>query len=1557
MPRKPPRSSSPRLLALSHKIFTRHRTRAAESQRQLFIESLEERAMLAVTVNSDLFDRVEYHLKDDPSARHGVAISNHTTGESILINTQADTVYGTSSTIKIGVLYTLLRKVDADPNLTLDTVVDIGSEYGTTQDRGDLQANQDLSLRELAEHMIRTSDNWATNRLMDFVENRYDFNTDTWGAPGPFPIANQEFAALGLTATRLNRYNTGNSPSAHGLSGPGADYRAGHDNESTPAEMVSLLRQIHENNGLLSTDSYSEFWRILNLNPFPQTTAEYREDPSPDDDGIIAGTGSGNWQNLMTFYTKSGSNPWTGNVGDFTDDPTLGSHFQWSEAGRVQLANGEFVFYAIFADESSSSYAHRLTRASIGYELAVEFADPFITFTPEGAELDDGRVLTVDMANSDLGDDGFEDVIHVELDGNDLVINVNFNEVYRADFREVDHLRIFGSSDDDRLIIDHSGGPIDVAIDFTSIETFIASDRFEVNDTQDQATNLGSEQTTILRDLSIHSPDDVDFFEITAHQTGTLVINARFQHAVGDLDMNVRDAGGNIIAEAFSSSDKETLVIPVIGQQTYFIEVFGFSGDTNTYNLEIENFAAPVPTLVDLAPESDTGVFNNDNITTDTAPTFFIQADLVDYLNSGIALLDQELIDPDGNGDASDATAGGAGVYVSLVNLATGAVAQGFANQVGTAGLLWSFSPAEVTPVGFTLTPGDYFVSAAVQIVSAGIQLNGDLIITTGRTQLSAPLFITIEDDVPPVSFGLPGGGNGLTGSSDGTTRHLTPTFYGQAEAQATVRLYVDVNDNGVIDLGTDVFLGQTTATPYGENPAFTQGYWEITSTVDLNDPVFFPARDGLRRLLVTAEDYVGNVNQVDDGIGDADQVLEIFLDTQGPRVTSVFITDAPDYHLFGIKPNTPPPVGGPTPLVTSLSITGEDFPARVPGFHAPALDATVALAPGHFLLVGDAHGIIAIKSVTYVPDPIVDGQPATGTVVLEFFEPLPDDRFTLTVRDSLIDPAGNPLDGESNAAEPNGNPIFPSGDGQPGGDFVARFTVDSRPEIAVYAGTSIYVDTNGNFVWDSENPDDTNEDITYVLGINSDRIFAGNFARNAGDTADGFSKIAAYGRVNGQWRWLIDTNNNGIPDINIVEQSGLAGIPIAGNFDGNPDNGDEVGLYTGSAWWFDTTHNFQLDTMIPAFVQGGHPFVADFNGDGHVDLGVWRDDTFYFNLTTGTDKSWDTTVDHAFRFGFQGTREIPVAADMNGDGFADVGLWAPDQAGTTPDEISEWYFLVSENNQPIFNRIVYDATLGQYTIPFHPEPFGNDFTAQFGDSAAIPLVGNFDPPVASQSGTPLRDALYQNVVNRFDIDGDGRATGFDVLAIVNELRASGQRTLAAQWTTGIPTNYFDVDGDGRVSGFDLLDLINHLRQPAQSAPAQPAALPQPAASPQPAAMSAPASTKEAALTLALSFTPSESLEQATVPGTAETSDSVAPFWFVTSTNTATLPDSLSLVTDDSRDKTFSADAAEEVFLLAPQEEFSGAEMDTILTEIADDIAAAWHEDEEEESWLAVTLD
>ncbi len=105
-----------------------------------------------------------------------------------------------------------------------------------------------------------------------------------------------------------------------------------------------------------------------------------------------------------------------------------------------------------------------------------------------------------------------------------------------------------------------------------------------------------------------------------------------------------------------------------------------------------------------------------------------------------------------------------------------------------------------------------------------------------------------------------------------------------------------------------------------------------------------------------------------------------------------------------------------------------------------------------------------------------------------------------LTVSDALIDPACNHLGWRVECRRAAGEThLFPTGDGVPGGDFVARFTIDSRPELGVWAAGNIWVDTNGNFVFDPQNFDYTNRDIVYMMGYTSDDVFAGNFAAECG--------------------------------------------------------------------------------------------------------------------------------------------------------------------------------------------------------------------------------------------------------------------------------------------------------------------------------------------------------------------------------------------------------------------------------------------------------------------------
>ena len=76
---------------------------------------------------------------------------------------------------------------------------------------------------------------------------------------------------------------------------------------------------------------------------------------------------------------------------------------------------------------------------------------------------------------------------------------------------------------------------------------------------------------------------------------------------------------------------------------------------------------------------------------------------------------------------------------------------------------------------------------------------------------------------------------------------------------------------------------------------------------------------------------------------------------------------------------------------------------------------------------------------------------------------------------------------------------------------------------------------------------------------------------------------------------------------------------------------------------------------------------VGDFDGDGLDDLGTWADNTFQVDLAEGVRRGWDGDVDAEFVFGFAGVLERPIAADIDMDGFADLGLWVPGRSGAEP--------------------------------------------------------------------------------------------------------------------------------------------------------------------------------------------------------------------------------------------------------------------------------------------------
>jgi hypothetical protein len=122
-----------------------------------------------------------------------------------------------------------------------------------------------------------------------------------------------------------------------------------------------------------------------------------------------------------------------------------------------------------------------------------------------------------------------------------------------------------------------------------------ATDRFEVNNTRETATDLRTISGLLdVEDLSIHSTSDRDFFRFTTSGAGTSenYVDVLFSHTSGDVDARILNSAGVAVTGSFGVSDNERLSLEGLAAGTYFVEVYGFAGALNNYGLSFNTPAA-----------------------------------------------------------------------------------------------------------------------------------------------------------------------------------------------------------------------------------------------------------------------------------------------------------------------------------------------------------------------------------------------------------------------------------------------------------------------------------------------------------------------------------------------------------------------------------------------------------------------------------------------------------------------------------------------------------------------------------------------------------------------------------------------------------------------------------------------------------------------------------------------------------------------------------------------------------------------------------------------------
>jgi subtilisin family serine protease/subtilisin-like proprotein convertase family protein len=113
-------------------------------------------------------------------------------------------------------------------------------------------------------------------------------------------------------------------------------------------------------------------------------------------------------------------------------------------------------------------------------------------------------------------------------------------------------------------------------------------DRFETNDNFLQATDLGVVTSRTETNLSIHFPDNDDYYRFTPEITGVVTAEVLFSNSAGDIDTVLFDANQNELGSSATTSDNERIVLAVTAGQNYYLHVYGFDGETNpNYTLRL----------------------------------------------------------------------------------------------------------------------------------------------------------------------------------------------------------------------------------------------------------------------------------------------------------------------------------------------------------------------------------------------------------------------------------------------------------------------------------------------------------------------------------------------------------------------------------------------------------------------------------------------------------------------------------------------------------------------------------------------------------------------------------------------------------------------------------------------------------------------------------------------------------------------------------------------------------------------------------------------------------
>ena len=212
-----------------------------------------------------------------------------------------------------------------------------------------------------------------------------------------------------------------------------------------------------------------------------------------------------------------------------------------------------------------------------------------------------------------------------------------------------------------------------------------------------------------------------------------------------------------------------------------------------------------------------------------------------------------------------------------------------------------------------------------------------------------------------------------------------------------------------------------------------------------------------------------------------------------------------------------------------------------------------------------------------------------------------------------------------------------------------AHGTVTKNPDKASYSpGEIVQLNATADHGWLFEKwtGDVTDAANPVSVTMDSNKSLTANFIRSGADTAGVF-------RPTNGLLYLKNKNDTGFADAAL--NYGLPGdYPVVGDWDGNGTV--TIGIYRDGSFYLKNANTFGFaDVVFPFGKVGDQPIAGDWNGDGVDTIGVFHPSDGHF-LLRNSNTEGPSEMD--FYLGNPG--DVGIAGDWNGDGKDSTGVFRP---------------------------------------------------------------------------------------------------------------------------------------------------------------------------------------------------------------------------------------------------------------------------------------------------------